>query len=475
MKICGDWIFYLNLIHGGKIAYCQETNNYFRFHDDNSSAKTHQSDIYYEEHEQVASCLASLYRVPNDILKRNFQIIRNFYYQHIENATDEKLSSLYNIEKVLATKQNRLPNILMVIYAFSTGGAEIGSIRLANELKEKGVAITTLIGNFMPRNPGVRNMLDPQVPVINYAQNTDLSLLVREFGIEVIHTNHASLEYLIANFASKEGDKFIHVATMHGMYEMMSNFEIDAKRYIDRIDHWFYIADKNLIPFKKYGYYLEDKFTKVNNGMRFDQMNPIDRKELGITGDSFVVCLASRAFAEKGWREAIKAISAAREITKKEIHLLLLGEGIVYEELVLDQLPDYIHLMGNKYNVIDYFGGSDVGLLPSYFLGESVPLAIIECLAAGKPVIASDIGEIPNMITDANNNMAGIIVKLEKGSLVIDDLTSAIVRMATDQEFYNRCANSAKEVREKFSISPVTDVYISCYKKLAFSNISSSK
>ena len=40
MKICGDWIFYLHLIRGGKIAYSADTNNYYRFHAANSSFKT---------------------------------------------------------------------------------------------------------------------------------------------------------------------------------------------------------------------------------------------------------------------------------------------------------------------------------------------------------------------------------------------------------------------------------------------------
>ena len=45
MKICGDWIFYLHVLKGGKVAFSTDTSNYFRFHDSNSSAKTHDPDL----------------------------------------------------------------------------------------------------------------------------------------------------------------------------------------------------------------------------------------------------------------------------------------------------------------------------------------------------------------------------------------------------------------------------------------------
>jgi glycosyltransferase involved in cell wall biosynthesis len=55
MKICGDWVFYLHVIRGGKIGYCQQTNNYYRYHPANtSSAAKHRQPSYYKEHAVVA-------------------------------------------------------------------------------------------------------------------------------------------------------------------------------------------------------------------------------------------------------------------------------------------------------------------------------------------------------------------------------------------------------------------------------------
>jgi len=40
MRVCGDWLFYLNIIRGGRIAYCIDTNDYYRIHEDSSSKKS---------------------------------------------------------------------------------------------------------------------------------------------------------------------------------------------------------------------------------------------------------------------------------------------------------------------------------------------------------------------------------------------------------------------------------------------------
>ncbi len=64
MKVCGDWLFYLNLMRGGKIAYCHDTHDYYRIHKNGSSKKNTTQEIYYREHEKVGCALASLYKIP---------------------------------------------------------------------------------------------------------------------------------------------------------------------------------------------------------------------------------------------------------------------------------------------------------------------------------------------------------------------------------------------------------------------------
>jgi len=467
MDICGDWIFYLNIIKGGKIAYCRETKNFYRIHRNSSSKKTHKKDNYYKEHEQVMCRLLSMYNVDDNVVRQNRDIIKHFYFSNVECGSEDKFQNLYNYDKVLRHKEVRTLNILMVIYSFSIGGGEIMPIRLANALHERGLTVTILNGGFDEHNDGIRKMLYPQIPVVNYHSQLDLSALIRDYGIECIHTHHASMERLIASGGLTKTKNILHVATMHGMYEMMSDFCIEAKEIIKSVDHWFYIADKNIVPFRKYGYYENDKFSKMNNGMNVPTITPIDRRELGIDEGAFVACMASRALPEKGWREAIQAVSQVRKISNKDIHLILLGDGIVYEQLKGENIPFFVHLQGFKPNVVDYFASSNIGLLPSYFKGESVPLTIIECFMAGKPVVASDIGEVSNMITNEDNKRAGIAVELLDGKVSEKALSDAIVRMVNDEEFYQECIRTVGNVKNKFLIDNVAGQYIEIYRKLS--------
>ena len=109
---------------------------------------------------------------------------------------------------------------------------------------------------------------------------------------------------------------------------------------------------------------------------------------------------------EKGWAEAVEAIIQARGLCDADIHLILLGDGPEYDRLLDNDLPQYIHLEGFKRNVRSYFATSQFGFLPSKFRGESFPLVIIECLQTGRPVLASDIGEVSYML-DSGDGLAG--------------------------------------------------------------------
>ncbi|MCD8215151.1 MAG: glycosyltransferase [Clostridiales bacterium] len=103
MKICGDWIFYLCILYGGKLAYTADTKSYFRFHSSNSSAKTYMNDTYYVEHEMVAKTLRKLYHVPRSVIERNNEIIFRFYREHV-GGTRESFEKLYSAERILSDR-----------------------------------------------------------------------------------------------------------------------------------------------------------------------------------------------------------------------------------------------------------------------------------------------------------------------------------------------------------------------------------
>jgi glycosyltransferase involved in cell wall biosynthesis len=159
-------------------------------------------------------------------------------------------------------------------------------------------------------------------------------------------------------------------------------------------------------------------------------------------------------------------VSTARKRTNKDLHLLLIGEGVVYNILRRDSLPDYVHLLGFRNNVDDFLAVSQLVLIPSYFKGESFPLVLIQSFMVEVPVIATRIGEIERMMTLDSEHKGGILIDLKDGKVDPEDLTEAIIKMVTDQNFYDECKNSVRLLKERFDINNVAKNYLALYKNV---------
>ena len=465
MKICGDWIFYLHVLKGGKVAFSADTSNYFRFHDSNSSAKTYSTPTYYKEHEAVACEIARHYNVPAETLEANRFYVERFFNENATAliASDTGFDEVFDSERVLSAREHRLPNVLMAAFGLSTGGGEVFPIRLANYLKKRGYPITFF--NFMGDvfNPAIRRMLRPDIPLIERNEwCPDVPMLLEQFGIDVVHSHHASVDVYFASHARHDGyQAYKHVVTMHGMYEAMTNnvFNTTMSKLGDEVSTWVYIAEKNLQPFRSRGLSFSGRFTKIPNGMERPEISPVPRSEHGLTDDAFVLCLASRAIPEKGWRVAVDIVGRAREMTGTDIQLLLIGDGPVYEEMSREDVPVYVHLLGFRENVIDFYAASDLGILPTTFPGESFPLSIIECFMAGKPMLVSDVGEVRNMMTSGESELAGDLIDVSGGEIDVEQVAKQMMTMMLDPSVYGRRAALAAALAERFDMVRVGEKY----------------
>jgi glycosyltransferase involved in cell wall biosynthesis len=362
--------------------------------------------------------------------------------------------------------QERKPNVLMAAYGLSFGGGEIFPIRLANALQKAGAAVTLFNGAYEPTQIGVRKMLSPQIALVTNHSALNINDLLVNFGIDIIHSHHASMESYFASRKVRGVTGVRHVATMHGMYEMMDNFMLNTKSIQRSVDHWVYTAEKNILPFTKNGLFTTKKFTKLENGLPVPNFHKLDLSSLGITLDSFTVCLASRALPDKGWMESIEATQKVRERTNKDVHLLLVGEGPMYDLLKEKKLPEFIHLLGYKADLDNYIASSQLGLLPSYFKGESFPLVLIEFFMAGIPVIATDIGEIAKMIRIDDGKIGGSLIGLKNDKVDPDELAEAMEKMITNRDFYEDCVAVVHRLKTRFDIDNIAQQYLAIFERI---------
>ncbi len=465
MKICGDWVFYLHQICGGKLSYCAETFNYFRFHDDNSSHKTYRTPNYYQEHEAVARNIARLYAVSSTTIESNHTIIRRFWAQQAgDDLKTRGFENFYHMEKVNKARYNRGMNIMIAVYSFSIGGGEVLPIHLANALSRMGLCVTVMEFSPGDRDVRVRGMLDSGIPVVTCPSPDRLRQYIRDFGIDIFNSHHAGLQNLFADaFPSDERPK--HIAVTHGLFDTMSHRELKAcmEKMCNRVDHWVYVAEKNLDPFKKMGLYQKKRFIKLSNGIDHRKIVPVPRSSLGIRDDAFVLCLVSRAMPEKGWIESIEIVKRARQRCRCNIELLLVGDGEMEQQLRKEKLPAYIHLLGFKDNPCDFFATADMGFLPSRYKAESAPLTIIESFLAGRPVIASNLGEVSSMLDAGNGETAGAVFDLKNWKIPVDDVAQLVAEFAMSPDRLSRASELAKTLSITYEIENIAKQYKSLF------------
>lgn len=468
MKICGDWIFYLHLMRGGLVAYSPHATNYSRLYQHDDFRDIRNVDFYYREHEQVAKVLTKMYQVETGAIARQQDILKSLWQTYREDYSEQAFKKCYDYEEIQKTAVERKPNLVMASFALTAGGGETFPIKLANMLKTAGYGITFLNCHKASTEVGIRHMLLPAIPLLELDTLSKLSAVVDDMGIELVHSHHSWVDVCVSYFLENHPGVQL-VVTSHGIYEMTPPtvlaqiFPLLKKR----VNKFVYLTDKNLPVFRSHKFDL-DCFVKIGNALDIIPITPIPRETLGVPKEAFLVCLVSRAIPEKGWQEAIETVKLARDICQKDIHLLLIGAGPEYERLKPIIKYEFVHLLGFRANVRDYFAVSDLGFLPSRYPAESFPLVLIECLHSGRPLLASNLGEIEQMIATGRGH-AGTVFDLKNWNIPIPHVARLIVDYVEDPDLYRDHLNEVPDAVAKFD--PVTllkkyeGVYLDLIKK----------
>ncbi len=173
------------------------------------------------------------------------------------------------------------------------------------------------------------------------------------------------------------------------------------------------------------------------------------RRALGIDDQAVVFVTAAHLFERKGYHVAIEAFAGLHRRGTRG-HYVLVGAGAAtYEQRLRGRcgelgISDVVHFVGFQEAVRPYLDAADVYLQPS--LMEGFGIAVIEAMARGCPVIASDTGGLPD-----------IVVAQETGRLVAPGdgaaLEQAMVELATDAGQRSQWgANAKRRARERFSV-----------------------
>ncbi|MDA8174586.1 MAG: glycosyltransferase [Nitrospiraceae bacterium] len=179
------------------------------------------------------------------------------------------------------------------------------------------------------------------------------------------------------------------------------------------------------------------------------------RKELGLEDGLFYICFAGSLVKRKGPHFLIKAF---RRLPYPNIRLLLIGKGDMAEELKRESADDVrISFLGYRTNAVEYIKSADLFVLPSVY--EGLPNVVIEAMAAGTPVVATNIYGTPELIEDKKS---GILVPAGD----VDALEKAISEMIGNTGEREMFSKEALTRADYFSIERMAGDYQAMYSTL---------
>lgn len=185
------------------------------------------------------------------------------------------------------------------------------------------------------------------------------------------------------------------------------------------------------------------------------------RRELGVTDDQVLVGTVANYRTQKGYPDLL---AAAAEVCRQvpNARFCAVGQGPLEDEIRARHaelgLGDCFQLLGFREDVFAVLAACDVFALAS--LHEGFPIAVMESLAAGVPVVATAVGGVPDAIQDGVN---GFIVQPGRP----EELADRLIRICSDDELRARCAAAAHAGGQVYDICDAVARVEQVYAELA--------
>lgn len=298
-----------------------------------------------------------------------------------------------------------------------------------------------------------------------------LTRLLRERDIDIVHT-HRYKDTILGTIAAKWTGVPYLVRTIHGLVEPLSGWnraKFSTYEALDKLTLWcaanrIIAVSKQMAETLKASGYRASSVMCIHNGVDLSRLRPRKsreqiRKELGLTPRTLLVGTAGRLAPVKAHDSLLRA---ATLILREEPHarFLIVGDGPLREELVA--LADNLGVRreclfpGARPDVHDLIWAMDIFVLPS--LSEGIPMALLEAMALGRPVVATAVGGVPEIVTHSSN---GLLVKPGDEQA----LATACLDLAFDRTRAQSIGASAREtIEEAFSHETTGRTVVDTYR-----------
>jgi glycosyltransferase involved in cell wall biosynthesis len=221
------------------------------------------------------------------------------------------------------------------------------------------------------------------------------------------------------------------------------------------------VSDDTTHNLRHYERIPEGKLATIPNGI---DLQPIRsdatqlRQELGIAPGTPVIGTAGRLAHQKGLEFLVQAAEMLRP-RFPDLKILIVGEGS--EQAALQEMVDRaglqenVRLLGLRMDIPDLLALFDIYALPSRW--EGLPMAILEAMAAGLPIVGSAVGGVPTAVREGVN---GFLVEPEDAA----SLAGALERLLNDPNLRRRMGEAGRKRYEaSFTARQMTRRYEKLY------------
>lgn len=249
---------------------------------------------------------------------------------------------------------------------------------------------------------------DPH-PINDASAMLELYRMFRRVRPDVVST-HMSKAGAIGRVAARAAGVPVIVHTYHGKgFHVFAGWKeqmtLAAERTLARLATGnIVVSDRQRAEFESLRI-APDTLQVIRYGLdleSFHRAAPADlRSELGLPAGTSLVGVVARVVAIKGQDVLLGAAARLRQ-RLPDVHFVIAGDGDArpaFERLAVELgVADRVHFLGWRRDIPAVLGALSLVVLPTVMDFEGTPLAVIEALAAGRPVVASDVGGVAEVV-----------------------------------------------------------------------------
>ncbi|MFO8183766.1 MAG: glycosyltransferase [Candidatus Aegiribacteria sp.] len=377
--------------------------------------------------------------------------------------------------------------VLHIITKLAVGGAQLNTLISTREIDRMGYGSDILTGPERPTEGdlfrlgeewGLNIITIPHLkrnisPLSDLLALLEIRKVIREGNYSIVHT-HGSKARFLGRIAASHFPGVRTVQTAHGwpFYDSMGTF----RKYLyiglekigfDRAHINICVSPRDREKALKYDIGHFDDYRIIRSGVEFGEFRLARgkkdkaRRELGISPGAPVVGSVMRFCPEKA---PDIFVSVARRVLRDrpDTIFVLVGDGPLFgrtEKLIASLgLQDSFILTGSRDDVQDILPAFDVFLITSRT--EGLPRALLESLAAGVPVVSTDVGGIYELLVDGRN---GILC--DEGD--VSSLAEGVSRLLDSPSLREELVEHADEDIKPFSAEKMVSDLYELYTRLA--------